>query len=557
MHLLSRRTSFGFDQVDAAVLGLYSAILAWTIAHHEPWSDEAQAWLLARDCSLRDLLFHRMHYEGTPALWHIVLWALTRLHLPFAAMSWAAGIFAVVGVFTLLRYAPLPRIFRVTIPFTFFFAYQYAAVARGYVLFPCLLFVLCVLYTAKRPRVLLFALVAGTFGNLSTHALILAVCFSLLYAWELARRRRATGTPVFRARDTAAAALLGILLGFAVMVGFPAPDVGFAVENKTEIGPIHTLLTKLMPSEVLPPGAPPLDPLLSPAAGAPPPMNAVERSIWNEFNNVSGPHLPRAVLGMVMIMLSCATFAVSESNILACGFLLLAGVWLWSRHSFSLLIPYAALLCFLGFIWVWVHHTGLPLLALLAACWIAADRPQTRGPRWITPAFAAASLVVIVLQIGWTVYAVRDDTIHAYDPGHETHSFLVAHYPGRRIASYVYDTTAIEPYSNHKLFSNQSHAYWVWSRNVNTDQRRTETLAQHPDLIVVADYSIGDQVMLNQWTPLIAEEEHTGHPYITYWENKGYHETHRFCGHHPFRFGVSNVVCDVILETGQPIQTPH
>lgn len=38
------------------------AVLAYIIGGvHEPWSDEAQAWLIARDASLYDLLFVLPH----------------------------------------------------------------------------------------------------------------------------------------------------------------------------------------------------------------------------------------------------------------------------------------------------------------------------------------------------------------------------------------------------------------------------------------------------------------------------------------------------------------
>ena len=52
------RTSFRFDRIDAATLAAYSALLGWTIAHHEQWFDESQAWLIARDSSLADMLTH-------------------------------------------------------------------------------------------------------------------------------------------------------------------------------------------------------------------------------------------------------------------------------------------------------------------------------------------------------------------------------------------------------------------------------------------------------------------------------------------------------------------
>lgn len=43
------------------------------IMNHEKWGDEAQAWLLARDTSLSELIFFYASYEGTPVLWHLIL----------------------------------------------------------------------------------------------------------------------------------------------------------------------------------------------------------------------------------------------------------------------------------------------------------------------------------------------------------------------------------------------------------------------------------------------------------------------------------------------------
>ena len=39
---------------------------------HEHWSDEAQSYLLARDNSFAEI-FHYIKYEGTPALWVIII----------------------------------------------------------------------------------------------------------------------------------------------------------------------------------------------------------------------------------------------------------------------------------------------------------------------------------------------------------------------------------------------------------------------------------------------------------------------------------------------------
>ncbi len=60
---------------------MYTVLLAWSIAHHERWFDESQSWLVARDCSLWDMLTHRLRYEGATPMWHLILWVFTRLHI--------------------------------------------------------------------------------------------------------------------------------------------------------------------------------------------------------------------------------------------------------------------------------------------------------------------------------------------------------------------------------------------------------------------------------------------------------------------------------------------
>ena len=52
--------------LDCAVwLGLVTVVLL-TISHHEPWSDEAQIWLLARDCGWLKLILANYAMRAVP-----------------------------------------------------------------------------------------------------------------------------------------------------------------------------------------------------------------------------------------------------------------------------------------------------------------------------------------------------------------------------------------------------------------------------------------------------------------------------------------------------------
>ncbi len=545
--ILGSRTSFGFDRIDAAVLAAYSAILAWTIAHHEQWFDESQAWLIARDSSLGDMLTHRLRYEGAPPLWHLILWFLTRMHVPFMAMNWVAAAFAVSGMAVFLRYAPLPRLFRILIPFTFFFLYQYAVIARSYVLFPLFVFLLCILYRDERLRVLSFAVVCALLTNLNIHGLLFSGCMVLLYAAKLYRRPRSAYCP---SRRSVAAALLlySVSVLIAVYVVLPPPDVNFAIQGKIEKYKSGGLLGKLTPPERLPPGAPKLDLPLPVGPQPVPRMNGLERAIWNRSHGTTGSLFQQKLLNRLIAYVSLLDYPVSSSNLLALAFLLSLGLWLWSRRGLVFLLPYVVLLTFEAMVWTWVHQTGLLLIALLAAVWLAGGHPQVRGRRWFTPFFAVTSLCVITTQIGWTLFSVDYDTRSLYDPGHVAHDFLVSRYPGKRIAAFTFQTPNVQPYAPGNMFVNQEHAFWVWSSEVNINQRRTEALALHPDVILTGDEDFGHELISNQWMTLFPTNEHLDTSMLQYWQEHGFHETHRFCGARPVRFGFANTTCDVILE---------
>src|SRR5271157_3733077 len=122
---------------DFGVLGLWIVTVAFTLRYHEKWADEAQAWLLARDLDLRTLWFHELRYEGSPGLWHTILWVAQRVfHARYDSIGYIGAVCALAGVAALLFLSPFPRPIRWLMALSYFFVYQYAVIARSYVLFP-------------------------------------------------------------------------------------------------------------------------------------------------------------------------------------------------------------------------------------------------------------------------------------------------------------------------------------------------------------------------------------------------------------------------------------
>ena len=116
---------------DWVFLVIYAVTVLIVTGHHEPWRDEADAWLVVRDNDLAGL-WRLTGYMGTPALWYIILMAFERLSMPYESAMFINASIAIVAVGILLVRAPFPLWVRVLIAFSYFPAYEYAAIARSY-----------------------------------------------------------------------------------------------------------------------------------------------------------------------------------------------------------------------------------------------------------------------------------------------------------------------------------------------------------------------------------------------------------------------------------------
>src|SRR5829696_3139490 len=130
----------------------FAVLLAIAVAHHEPWMDEAQAWLLAKDSNPAELFAQYMRYEGSPALWHLILMIPAKLGLPYVTLNIVAAVVAAAGCWVFLRYSPFPPAIKILLPFSYFVFFQYGVVARSYCLVPLLIFLTAKNYKDKLTR---------------------------------------------------------------------------------------------------------------------------------------------------------------------------------------------------------------------------------------------------------------------------------------------------------------------------------------------------------------------------------------------------------------------
>jgi hypothetical protein len=202
-------------------LGGYGLVVLATVHRHEPWADEAQSWLLARDASLLHLWGTLLHYEGTPGLWQTLLHVLIRLGLPYSAYGFVSATLGFAAVYLLLRYSPFPLYIRLLLPFTYYLCYQYAVIARSYSLVAPLLFAVAAIYPRARSRPALTTALLGLLAGVSVHGFLISVCIWVtIYVSE--PRALASGKLLI------AGLTYWLILIVLLLCAWPAKDVAFA-----------------------------------------------------------------------------------------------------------------------------------------------------------------------------------------------------------------------------------------------------------------------------------------------------------------------------------------
>ncbi|MDD6087294.1 MAG: hypothetical protein PUB74_05010, partial [Bifidobacterium boum] len=164
------------------VLVAYLAVVITVMCFHEPWFDEAQSWLIARDCSWHDLLFSRTHYEGHPPLWWTLLAIPAKTGVPYEiGLKGVQLLTATLMIWLLVFRTALPEILKVVLPFTYFLCYQYGVTSRPYALLIASMLLVGVTWERKNEHP--WRLVSSMMLMCATSSYGLVVCAGLAVLW--------------------------------------------------------------------------------------------------------------------------------------------------------------------------------------------------------------------------------------------------------------------------------------------------------------------------------------------------------------------------------------
>lgn len=162
----------------------FALITGYGMAHHELWRDEAHVWVASRDNSFVGVV-GEIQYEGTPILWNTILRPFSQLGFPVETMQVIHWVFALVSCALLLFVSPYPLGFIVGILASYYFSYEYAIVARNYVITPVLLFGIAALYKARFEKPFLYGILIFLLFQTNLHSLMHAGTLFFFYMIEV------------------------------------------------------------------------------------------------------------------------------------------------------------------------------------------------------------------------------------------------------------------------------------------------------------------------------------------------------------------------------------
>jgi hypothetical protein len=318
-------------------LGHLAAATAAQVVH-EPWRDEMQAWLIARDATGPISLLHNLRYEGHPALWYALLWPLTRLGGPGLMQALAVGIGAAT-TYVFARWAPFPRLARALFAFGYLSIWEWSAIARNYGAGALLLFAAAALAARRERFPVLLGAALGLAANTSALAAFSAAGLLALLLVERFSPWRDPARAAPGSRFWAGAGLAGagiLACGLQVM---PPPDS--AVASMWGARTFADRIGKALAS----------------------PVHGLACLPWG------GALEPLHALGAVQIALAVAiatALTVTATLVLSQH----RGAWIAAA------LPAAVLVAFFFFRYYGgARHAGFLLLSLLVALWVAPTYP--------------------------------------------------------------------------------------------------------------------------------------------------------------------------------------
>ena len=392
--------------------------------HHEPWADEAQSWLIARDNNNLIDLLKAVKYEGTLPTWHLINKAFQLAGLDYDHMFVIPLVFSAIGVI-LLFFTDAPLWSKIMLPFSFFVVYQNSVVARQYAMvFPAMM--LIVIFYRKRFDVpvryhlaLFLLAITSSFG-------VVISCSFMLWDFIIMLKKRFEG-PAYK-KYLLPFFGTGIVILVMSYLSLPPDDCSTAL-NKYSLS-----------------------------------KNATNALLFN-IENIA--------LRYIFLALMLALFVYYFRRILIQALVMTAP-----------LIIFMAVVYQREWHMTYLFFLLVSLLMIFRDDFKKTERPFEKPANVLANIMV---VMLLAVQCAAGVYSVYYEHQHAYSPAKEIAEFLRPYAgEGAVIDREGFNAIALSPYYDQPLYTNDTcgKAYFIWSYNVPNDKLTKE----YPDVFVTFRY---------------------------------------------------------------------
>lgn len=157
--------------------------------NHEPWVDEAQSWIIARDASWFEIVWDLARYEGTMPLWQLTLKLFISLGLTYEYLFIVPIIISLIGLIVFLKKVEAPTYVKILFPFTYYVFYQYTIIARSYCYLLLAFSLLLVTYKNRQKEGVKYILALTFLSLISLHGTIVFFVLGILFFIEKLKQK--------------------------------------------------------------------------------------------------------------------------------------------------------------------------------------------------------------------------------------------------------------------------------------------------------------------------------------------------------------------------------
>jgi hypothetical protein len=438
------------------VFAVYLVLLILAISRHEPWMDEAQAWLLAKDLGFKELFIKYLRYEGSPGLWHLVLMIPAKLGLPYSTINIVSAIFSSVGVWLFIRYAPFPPLIKILYPFTFFVFFQYGVVARSYCLIAPILFVLALHYDKKNDHPFRFILLLCLLANISAHTFLIAGSIAFVHFLDVVKNWKVFDSRL-KIRQSLSLVAFGLMALLVILIVMTPPDQIYAGRMNWGLDNFIRVTKRMIGGSFV--------------------MNEFSRQLfW--------------LSGAVSFLVFCLTV-----------------VWL-SKNKMALvyLLPMLLLSILFAIKYRNWWHQGVLFLLWLFVLWISYEKNKDKLGMAFRHTLTGGIALVLATQVYWCINSLVYDLNNSYSGSKSLANYIKANQlQDQKIYVSGWRNISVLPYFSKNIFYNHNngsnHRFWNWSTNNVTSVGATPPVldtigCEQPEVVIFASDHIPSRQLI-------------------------------------------------------------